>query len=173
MSRRWLLWLAAIAGLGALVIHDRRGPTDQAVVVEMVAQAPRPGSPPSAATPRVPPLVLPELIARDRLLGPAKTGTAKVDLFSGRAWVAPSPVAVTPAPVASQPMPEPPPAFTYVGKRRDEQGWQVYLGSRDLTLIAREGETLTGGFVVESIRPPTLTLVRSDRKLQIAIGEWE
>jgi hypothetical protein len=73
------------------------------------------------------------------------------------------------------PVPPPPagPALSYLGKRQDEQGWQVYLGRGDQTLIVREGDTVEGSYRVESIRPPTLTLSRDEQRHQIGIGDWE
>lgn len=169
-KQRWLLWVALLAGLGWLVATDQR----RAQAPALADARPRQIKPaPIAASPaQTPEVTVRDLIPRDRLIAQRKPGTPAADLFASRSWApAPAPQATTPT-VQPPATPLPPP-FAYLGKRRDDQGWQVYLGRGDLALIVREGETIEGGYRVESIKPPTLTLVRADNKQQIAIGEWE
>lgn len=166
---RWLLWLALLAGLGWLVATDRRQTVPPALA-DVPPRKPAPSQPgrdlPAAVTVRDP-------VPRERLIPPRAPGAARVDLFARRDW-APPPVAAAPppAPPAAAPAPAAAP-FTYLGKRRDEQGWQVYLGRGELAFIVREGDPIEGGYRVESIKPPLLTLGRADGRQQIAIGEWE
>lgn len=165
---RWLLWLALLVVLSWLIATDQ--PTSQPPALADVPPR-QTRAPATAMTPeRNAELVVLEPIPRERLI-PKRPPDAPVnDLFASRNW-APPPAPV--APPAPLPPAAAPPPFTYLGKRRDEQGWQVYLGRGDLALIVREGETIEGGYRVETIKPPTLTLVRADDRQQIAIGEWE
>ena len=85
----------------------------------------------------------------------------------------PAPPAVQAAPAVVTPASPPPPVFVYLGKRKDEQGWQVYLGRGEQVFILREGEVFEGGYRVETIRPPTMTLQQAGSPQQIAIGDGE
>lgn len=170
---RWVLWIALVAGLASLVVMDRR----EAALPAVVDTAPRlnispvnNGEPIRNAGKTV---TLKALIPRTDLIRPKQPHGATVDLFAAKAWVPGEPAPALALPTPPAPPPDPGPQFTYVGKRKDEQGWQVYLALRDVTFIVREGETIDGGFRVESIKPPTLTLASANRTLQIAIGEWE
>lgn len=171
---RWVLWVVLLLGLGWLVATDQRRSGPPAIADVPPRQTKAPGPPPANAV-KSAEVGVRDLIPRERLIAKRRPGVPATDLFASRSW-APPPVAAPPLPAlppAAAPAPPPPPTFTYLGKRRDEQGWQVYLGRGDLALIVREGETIEGGFRVESIKPPTLTLVRADSKQQIAIGERE
>jgi hypothetical protein len=55
--------------------------------------------------------------------------------------------------------------FTYIGKQSSEGRWEVYLSRGDETLIVREQTIIDGGYRVESIAPPTMTLVYLPTKL--------
>ena len=121
------------------------------------------------------------LVPREQLIRPPPPAGRAVDLFADRAWqavVPPSPAPV-PAPAAAMPasvpviVAAPPPPYGYLGKRRDEQGWQVFLGRGDSSVIVREGDRLDDGYAVESIRPPTLTLARAGGRVLISIGDGE
>ena len=173
-GRLWVM-LAMVAGLAWLVATDpQRAPTP--AVAELpprkpgVAAAPQQSG--TAGQERAPSLAVRDPIPREQLIPARKVTSTATDLFASRNW-APPPAPVAPAPAVLAPPPVPPPAFTYLGKRRDEQGWQVYLGRGELALIVREGDSVEGGYRVESIKPPVLTLARADGKQQIAIGEWE
>ena len=166
----WLLWMALLVGLGWLVAADQRRTQAPALADVSPRQTKAPAL--VANTEKVAEAVVRDLIPRERLIAKHRPGTPATDLFASRSW-APSPAPAAPSPTLLPPAAPAPPPFTYLGKRRDEQGWQVYLGRGDLALIVREGETVEGGYRVESIKPPTLTLVRADSKQQIAIGEWE
>lgn len=167
---RWPLWTALLLGLGWLVAMDQR--RSQAPVLADVPPRQTHVPAPAANAKKVVEVVVRDLIPRERLIAKRRPGLPATDLFASRSW-APPPAPAAPPAVLPPPAAPAPPLFTYLGKRRDEQGWQVYLGRGDLALIVREGETIEGGYRVESIKPPTLTLVRADNKQQIAIGEWE
>jgi len=169
---RWLLWMLLLVGLGWLVATDQRRsqPKPQALADVPPRQAKPPA--PAPGPEQAPDVAVRDLIPRVRLIAKRQPGGPVTDLFASRNW-APPPAPAAPPPALLPPAAPAPPQFTYLGKRRDEGGWQVYLGRGDLALIVREGETIDGGYRVESIKPPTLTLVRADNKQQIAIGEWE
>ena len=170
-NMRWLMWTALLVSLGWLVATDQRRSHAPAVADVPTRPTNSPASASAANAGKGPEIFVRDLIPRERLIAKRQPGVQATDLFASRNWTPPTPAAPAPALLASA-VPAPPP-FTYLGKRRDDQGWQVYLGRGDLALIVREGETIEGGYRVESIKPPTLTLVRADNKQQIAIGEWE
>lgn len=167
---RWLLWTALLVGLGWLVAMDQH----RSLPPVLADVPPRPTSAPAPAAnaERTAEVAVRDLIPRDSLIAGRQTGVPTTDLFASHNW-APPPAPAAPASAMLPPAVPAAPPFTYLGKRRDDQGWQVYLGRGDLALIVREGETIADGYRVESIKPPTLTLVRADNKQQIAIGEWE
>ncbi|CAM2139372.1 Secretion system X translation initiation factor [Pararobbsia alpina] len=55
--------------------------------------------------------------------------------------------------------------FTYIGKQSSDGRWEVYLSRGDDTLIVREQTIIDGAYRVESIAPPTMTLVYLPTKL--------
>lgn len=167
---RWAFWIALLVGLGGLVATDQRRSQAPALADVPPRQTKAPATLSNAE--KAAEVVVRDLIPRERLIAKPRPGTPATDLFASRSW-APPPTPAAPPPALLPPATPAPPLFTYLGKRRDELGWQIYLGRGDLALIVREGETIEGGYRVESIKPPTLTLVRADNKQQIAIGEWE
>jgi len=163
---RWPIWAALLVILGWMVA-TRQGTEQTHAIAEalpssgVISRAPVLGD---AEVPKSKPLQ--ELIPRERLIASRPTAT---NLFAQSSW-APPPTAptVTPPPAVTV---KPPLPFVYLGKRRDDSGWQVYLGRGDLALVVREGDTIEGGYRVESIQPPNLTLFRADHRQQVAIGE--
>ena len=92
---------------------------------------------------------------RETLWQSPQARAAVRDIFSAHSWTpAPKPVAATlpPAPQA------PPLPFTFLGKRHDGSGWDVFLGRGDHTFIVREGATIESSYRIDAIAPPTLTL---------------
>jgi hypothetical protein len=55
--------------------------------------------------------------------------------------------------------------FTYIGKQSSDGRWQVFLSRGDETLIVSEQTVIDGAYRVESIAPPTMTLVYLPTKL--------
>lgn len=168
---RWVLWLILLSGLAWLVALDRRAPGAADIAAPVTRPAPS-ATRPAAAQPAV---TVRDPIPRDRLVPTRAEPQRPRDLFAAHSW-APPPAAPPPPPPAVALAPPPPPApppFTYLGKQLDDRGWQVYLGRGELAMIVRAGDTIEGGWRVESIRPPTLTMVRGQQPHQIAIGEWE
>jgi hypothetical protein len=55
--------------------------------------------------------------------------------------------------------------FTYIGKQQSAGRWEVYLARGDDTLIVHDQMVIDGTYRVDSISPPTLTLVYLPLKL--------
>lgn len=101
---------------------------------------------------------------------PANRHTGK-DLFAATDWSPPPPPAATP--VAPAPPVAPALPFSYIGKRRADKGWEVFLSKGDSTFIVREGQTFAETYRVESIQPPqmTLTYMPLSQTQTISVGE--
>ncbi len=55
-------------------------------------------------------------------------------------------------------MPPPPLPFTYLGKKFEDGAWEVYLARGERTIIARPQTVIEGGYRVDAIAPPNLSL---------------
>jgi hypothetical protein len=55
--------------------------------------------------------------------------------------------------------------FTYIGKQQSAGRWEVYLARGDDTLIVNDQTVIDGTYRVDSISPPTMTLVYLPLKL--------
>lgn len=169
--RRWAIAIASVLAAGWLVAAiDRRAQPEVAEATPRSA-APRTGVARTVAPAEV---VVRDLVPREQLVAPRGTAAAVVDLFAAPPRV---PTALPARSVVSAASAVPPapasPAFTYLGRRRDDRGWQVFLGSGDTAYVVREGDVVAGDYRVASIRPPVLTLAHGERTLRIAIGDWE
>lgn len=96
---------------------------------------------------------------RQALFGRATDG--RRNLFEAQAMAAPLPSV---APAQADVPPLPPPAapnlpFTYIGKKAADGIWEVYLARGQETLVVREQMIIESEYRVESIKPPTLSLV--------------
>ena len=98
--------------------------------------------------------------------------TPPKDLFSVHSWAPPPPKPAVTAPVA---LTAPPVPYTYVGKKRESDAWEVYLTRGEQIMIVREGEVLESLYKVQKIQPPSLTLVYLplNQAQTIVIGQWE
>lgn len=82
---------------------------------------------------------------------------ARRDLFATRTWNPPPP---SPPPSASAISPAAPPLpFTFVGKKLEDDTWEVYLARGEQAYIAREGQVLESHWRVDKIAPPSLSFV--------------
>jgi hypothetical protein len=91
---------------------------------------------------------------RAELIGGASSSDG-TSLFGAQSWTPP------PLPVKALPPPAPTaPAlpFTYLGKKREDTTWEVYLARGDTTLIVHDKSMIEGTYRVELIKPPSLTL---------------
>lgn len=76
---------------------------------------------------------------------------------------------VQPAPTIAAPLP-----WRVIGKQlAEDEGWTVFLVSGKTTRVVRAGDALDEHYRVTAIVPPTLTLLRLDRKTHrtLDIGE--
>jgi hypothetical protein len=87
-------------------------------------------------------------------------GKGRGEVFAARSWAPPlRPAAKAPAPVASAAPAPPPMPYRVAGQVVQGDAAQVVLAKGDAVLIVREGESLDGGYRVESIGPQSVTLV--------------
>lgn len=96
------------------------------------------------------------LQSRDTLIGGAHPSPDGAALFGSQSWAPPPPPPSKPAP--PPPPTAPPLPFTYIGKKLEDQVWEVYLVHGDQTYVAREHSILDGTYRVDAIQPPTLSL---------------
>lgn len=93
---------------------------------------------------------------RSMLIGGAGAEKPADGLFNSHSW-APAPPPPT-AQLSAPPPMAPPLPFTYLGKKHEDEQWEVFLGRGDQTFIVRQQSLIEGTYRVDSIQPPTLTL---------------
>lgn len=173
---RWLLWLPLLA-ISAWLAWEQPGvqPMDEAAVVQARTPSQQPTAPDRprsdpVATANSSSLPLGSLLRPRIELYPTEQQIPSQDLFASVDWTPPPP----PPPVFTPPAPVAPPLpFTFIGKRRSADAWQVFLGRGDEVLIVQEGQTLANQYRVESVAPPlmTLTYLPLGQTQTLAIGE--
>lgn len=96
------------------------------------------------------------LQSRSDLIGASGSELEGDGLFSSKSWTPPLAAAKleTPPPPTAPPLP-----FTYLGKQTSGGRMEVYLASGDKVLIVRDQAVIQNTYRVESIKPPTLSLV--------------
>ncbi len=77
-------------------------------------------------------------------------------LFDSQTWDRPPPPPPKPGP--PPPPVAPPLPYVVIGKKLEDQAWEVYLTRGEQTFIAREKLVIEGQYRVDSIKPPTMTL---------------
>ncbi len=77
-------------------------------------------------------------------------------IFGVQNWTPPPPP--PPKPLPPPPPTAPPLPFTYLGKKSEDQIWEVYLARGEKTYIVREKSLIEQEYRIDSIKPPTLTL---------------
>lgn len=177
MKTRHLLMLAGLAGAAWLAFFGDKS-ADTEVAEPEVSQSAMPHSSSSAtlATPAGEDVIrsstlieaksqtaqgeaevrILALQPRVELIGVASSGQGSEGLFSGKSWTPPpklAKLAPPPSPVA------PPLPFTYLGKQTSGGQTQVYLASGDKIFVVRDRTVIQSTYRVESIKPPTLSLV--------------
>lgn len=172
MKTRHLLMLAGLAGAAWLAFFGDRS-ADTEVVEPVVRQSAMPPSSPAApdsegavgssapteadsqdAQGEADVHIL-ALQPRVDLIG-ADSSRRSEGLFSGKSWT-PSPKLArqaSPPPPAAPPLP-----FTYLGKETAGGQMQVYLARGDKVYVVRDQTVIQNTYRVESIKPPTLSLV--------------
>ena len=74
-------------------------------------------------------------------------------------WPGVSPLPPLPAPWPPLPVPAPPPLpFTYVGKQRVGDAWQVFIADKEELRIVKVADVIAQQYKVLAIDPPTMTL---------------
>lgn len=177
MTRRWVVLLVLLTASAWLAWT---GPAPSTEVVDAAPKAPRARQVSTLASPATnskpasstgTPFVA--LLAQRDGAAEKHGGPMLSDPFAPRDW-SPAPRRARaevslPPPVSSAPaLP-----FSYLGKQRVDQGWEVFLSHDDRTLIVREGQSIDDGtYRVESIKPPVLVLTYTPLAQQqtIAIG---
>lgn len=172
--RRWALLLPLLGGAAWLAFFGDKTPSGTVQPTRTTAVVPTPASPPPRGTPMRRDAAEPVEALRPRAAPDAAPRPA-ADLFAVAAWRLPPPPP-PPAPAVEQPKATPVlPALNYkvLGKKEENDSWEVFLGRDDLTFIARTGETLEGTWRVEKIEPPLMTLlhVASGQQLKMPIGD--
>jgi hypothetical protein len=95
---------------------------------------------------------------RADLMDSANGGKGSDRLFSSKSWTPPPVIAKLD--LLPQPPPTAPPLpFSYLGKQTVSGQTEVFLANGDKVIVAREQDVIQNNYRVESIRPPTLTLV--------------
>ncbi|CAB3769685.1 hypothetical protein [Paraburkholderia humisilvae] len=143
---------------GLLIFGGNRAPDP---VVEAAPRASRDdATPATASTDGVPLVSIAALRSRKELFGNA--GSGPHDLFGSQSWMPPLP-SVAPASAQIPPLPPlpmtPSVPFTYIGKKAANGMWEVYLARGDETVIVHDNSMIDANYRVDSIRPPTLTLM--------------
>lgn len=104
------------------------------------------------------PVIL-SLLPRDTLIGDGDTKRPQDVLFNSQTWTTPPPPAPPPKPAPSPPPTAPPLPFTYLGKKIEDDIWEVYLARGEQTFIVRADAVIDNAYRVAAIIPPTLSLV--------------
>jgi hypothetical protein len=165
MKRNHIILGVLFVSTALTLVFTGRNPSDP--IVEAAPRTHAPGAPRragSASTSAV--VAIAALQARTAPDGAAGNGHRK--LFGTTLLAPPLPSGgsagsdIPPLPSGSlgQEMP-----FTYIGKQSSDGRWEVFLSRGDDTLIVHEQTIIDGAYRVESIAPPTMTLVYLPTKL--------
>ena len=79
--------------------------------------------------------------------------------FGVHSWGPPPPPPVVAAPRPPPKPTAPPLPFTYLGKMLDGGVWEAYLARGDETFVVREHAAVDANYRVETIAPPTMTII--------------
>jgi len=157
MNRRTLLLFGGLAVSAGIAIFGDRTPTAPATVEAAPHSAPAT----TPARPKHPASAILALTPRQELIGHAPPSEPP-SLFSTRAlFEGPAETAADAAP----PEPEMPALpFTYLGKKFENGKWEIFLAIGDKTYFVREGSVIDSTYVVNAIKPPTMTLTFLPKK---------
>ncbi|GAB7536261.1 hypothetical protein [Burkholderia sp. 3C] len=93
-------------------------------------------------------------------------GDAGAHALFGTVMLAPPLPSAAPAQADIPPLPNTPAMpFAYLGKQKSAGHWEVYLARGDDTLIVHDQMVIDGAYKIDSITPPTMTLVYLPQKL--------
>jgi hypothetical protein len=176
-SKRWAVLLPLLGLAAWLALFGDKTPSGTAKLVAGPAQRAALPPPPAARPPasrRDAVVAEPVEALRPRTAPDGKPRPA-ADLFAVAAWRLPPPPPPPAAPVVQAKAAPTLPALNYrvLGKKEEDNTWEVYLGRDDMSFIARAGDTLEGQWRVDSIEPPTMALTHlpSNQTLKLPIGD--
>ncbi len=154
MNKRNLLLFGGLALSAAVAVFGDRTPNTGNAIVEAAPRTAAAAAAPTRTSRHAAPAIL-ALVPRRDLIGheppsepPALFGTRA--LFEKQSE--PAVDTASSAPVT------PPLPFTYLGKKFENGKWEVFLAIGERTYFVRDGSVIDGTYVVNSIKPPTLTL---------------
>ncbi|MDC6180268.1 hypothetical protein C2I33_18315 [Ralstonia solanacearum] len=165
VNRRLALLLLALAGSAGLVLSG--GPATQTEVVQPSRSTAQSQLPAMSAEPASAPTGEPAVLA----LRPREASPDIAQAFPSRDWAPPPP-----PPPAPPPKPTAPPLpFVAIGKKWEDGQWQVFLGRNEETFVVKTGDTFDGRYRVDSIAPPSMTLIYLPLKARqtLTIGNME
>jgi hypothetical protein len=152
-----MLLLGSVLASAALAIFGDRTPSGGSAVE--VAPRPDPAAataPPPNSGKRKRAVDILALQPRATLIG-HDAPTEPPGLFGTNTMFAaaapPASIDETPAAPVVPPLP-----FIYLGKKYENAKWEVYLAIGDQTYFVREGSVIDQAYVVNAIKPPTMTL---------------
>jgi hypothetical protein len=182
-NKRWLLWIPLLALALWLGLFADKTPNDQTVQTQSnqatqqrVIKAPTlsVASAEASAKNQNSGLMLEMLIDRADLIGADQSKSTKWrNLFVSSSWT-PPPAPVKPLPPVVAPAPTAPVfPFQYVGKKLENNIWEVYLSRGDQSFLVREGGTLESTYRIDSITPQRLsvTYLPLGQSQSLSIGE--
>ncbi|AMP72332.1 hypothetical protein PP715_22835 [Ralstonia solanacearum] len=163
VNRRLALLLLALAGSAGLVLFG--GPATQTEVVQPSRSAAQSQLPATSTEPTSPSAEEATVLA----LRPREASPDIAQAFPSRDWAPPPPPAPPPKPTA------PPLPFVVIGKKWEDGQWQVFLGRNEETFVVKTGDTFDGRYRVDSIAPPSMTLIYLPLKARqtLTIGNME
>lgn len=154
-SWRWTFWgpLLALAG-GIAFLADAVAPSPTISAPARAARTQASSTRPQKSSPNASFETRTQIVSRDLLVGAARSASAR-DLFVARSWTPPPP----PPPPATTEVPTAPPLpFTFLGKKLEGQGWEIYLSRGEQTLVVKRGTVLDGVWRADQIEPPLLSM---------------
>ncbi|TXC79058.1 hypothetical protein [Paraburkholderia azotifigens] len=158
MKRKHIVLGALFAGSAAVLAFTGGTSADQ-----IVEAAPHRHVAPQAASSSVPSSVVMIAALRARVERVGATGGDSGRALFGALSLAPPLPTAAPTGTDIPPLPPAPSApdmpFTYLGKQAADGRWEVYLARGEETLIVRDQTIIDGTYRIETISPPTLTLV--------------
>ena len=176
-NKRWLLWLPLLGVAIWLGIFADKTPSDQIASSKSPTIAVQKTSTPASASSilaKAEYMPLEILIDRAKLIGSDESKSPKWrNLFVSSSWTPPAAPA-KPLPPATVPAPTAPVfPFQYVGKKLENNIWEVYLSRGDQSFLVREGGMLESTYRIDSITPQRLsvTYLPLGQSQSLSIGE--
>ncbi len=161
--KRHTLILYAAFCLAAFLLLTQEKETNTRSLEKVVIS--RTTTPTRTALPKAP--VVPDIIAlipRTELLSGVIAPDEKNGLFQSQTWMPPAPPNPPPVKIIEEPPPSPPPPmapplpFSFLGKQRTGETWEVFLSDGQRTYVVRDETVINNMYRVDSIRPPTLSM---------------